>query len=42
MKRVFECESMIDDVAGNGPGRYGLPRLRMPFDSRNEGLNAGQ
>jgi len=26
----------VDDVAGNGPGIYCLPRRRMPFHSRDK------
>ena len=28
----------VDDVAGNGYGRYRLPGQRTPCDSRNEGF----
>ena len=28
---------LVDDTAGNGPGRYCSPRHRMPFNSRDQG-----
>ena len=31
-----KCVSSVDDVEGNGPGRYCSPRYRLPLNSTSE------
>jgi len=37
MTQGTRVQNALDDVTGNGSGKYSSPRHRMQFNSRNEG-----